>query len=143
MVLALRPRVSHRPVMDHPFPIAAGLLLRRDQRWLLLKARKHGDWGFPKGHQEAGETLWQTALRECAEETGIALVAGDGPARELFYTLPDGRRKRAVYFPARTATERWTLSDEHSDAAWLDAATVMKRLRYANLRALFASYVRR
>ncbi len=125
--------------------IASGLLLRRhsDQgdRWLLLQASKHGEWGFPKGHQNPGETLWQTALRECVEETGIALVASDGPARELVYTLPDGGRKRTVYFPALTASESWTLSDEHDDAAWMDAEVVLKRLRHANLRALFSVYL--
>ena len=132
--------------MDRPNPVAAGLLLRRrtgqGDRWLLLAASKHGDWGFPKGHQDPGETLWQTALRECVEETGIALVAGDGPAREVVYTLPDGRRKRAVYFPALTASETWELSDEHDDAAWFTADQVMKRLRHGNLRALFGAYLR-
>jgi 8-oxo-dGTP pyrophosphatase MutT (NUDIX family) len=132
--------------MDRPHPVAAGLLLRRRgdkvDRWLLLKASKHGDWGFPKGHQDPGESLWQTALRECVEETGIALVAGDGPARELVYTLPDGRRKRAVYFPAVTASETWELSHEHDDARWFDADAVLKHLRHANLRALFGAYLR-
>lgn len=132
--------------MDRTDPIAAGLLLRRrsdkTDRWLLLKASKHGDWGFPKGHQDAGESLWQTALRECVEEAGIALVAGDGPARELVYSLPDGRRKRVVYFPAVTSSETWELSDEHDDANWFVAESVMKRLHHSNLRALFAAYVR-
>jgi len=127
-------------------PVAAGVLLRRrtDQgdRWLLLQASKHGEWGFPKGHQDPGETLWQTALRECAEETGIALIASDGPARELVYILPDGRRKRTVYFPALTACEAWELSHEHHDAGWMDAKAVLKRLRHANLRALFDAYLR-
>jgi 8-oxo-dGTP diphosphatase len=127
-------------------PVAAGLLLRRrtdkGDRWLLLQASKHREWGFPKGHQDPGETLWQTAVRECVEETGIALVAGDGPAREVVYPLPDGRRKRTVYFPALTACETWTLSEEHDHAAWLGADAVLKRLRHANLRALFIAYLR-
>lgn len=127
-------------------PVAAGVLLRRrsdkGDRWLLLKASKHGEWGFPKGHQDPGETLWQTAVRECVEESGIALLASDGPARELVYLLPDGRRKRAVYFPAVTASEAWELSDEHDDAGWFSADGVLKRLRHANLRALFDAYLR-
>ena len=32
---------------------------------------KRGQWGFAKGHVEAGETEIQTAKREIAEETGI------------------------------------------------------------------------
>ena len=73
---------------DHlPQPvIAAGVLLRRQaasgDRWLLLKSTKHGEWGFPKGHQDPGETTLQTALRECVEETGISLLAIDGDPLE-------------------------------------------------------------
>jgi len=133
------------PLVPEPQLVAAGLILRREtvkgDRWLLLKARKHREWGFPKGHQEAGESLVGTALRECAEETGIALVALDGPQRELLYGLGDGRRKRAVYFPALTATTLVQLSNEHVAAEWLDADAVLDELPYDNLRALFASYL--
>jgi 8-oxo-dGTP pyrophosphatase MutT (NUDIX family) len=31
----------------------------------------YGKWTFPKGHQELGETLAETAIREIQEETGI------------------------------------------------------------------------
>ncbi len=124
---------------------AAGLILRRDgakgDRWLLLKARKHREWGFPKGHQEAGETLLATALRECAEETGIALLAIEGPPLELHYRLPSGRSKRVVYFPALTATREVTISREHVDAEWFDADEVRDRLDHPNLRSLFSAYL--
>ena len=36
-----------------------------------------GHWGFPKGHQELGETDEQTARRELEEETGIKHVEVD------------------------------------------------------------------
>lgn len=126
--------------------VAAGILLRRREarawRWLLLKARKHGEWGFPKGHQEPGEGLLQTALRECAEECGIALLAVDSDPIELHYQVPDGRRKTAVYFPARTASSRFALSREHTEAAWFGAEEVQRRLRHGNLRNLFLAHLR-
>jgi ADP-ribose pyrophosphatase YjhB (NUDIX family) len=31
----------------------------------------YGRWSFPKGHQELGETLAETAVREIREETGL------------------------------------------------------------------------
>ncbi len=124
---------------------ASGLILRRvggkGDRWLLLKARKHREWGFPKGHQEHGETMLATALRECAEETGIALLAIDGAPLELHYRLPSGRSKRVVYFPAVTATREVALSHEHVAAEWFDAEEVRERLAHPNLRSLFNAYL--
>jgi len=53
---------------------AAGILLFHCQGenddFLLLR---HADrWDLPKGHCDQGETFLQTAMRETAEETGIA-----------------------------------------------------------------------
>ena len=45
---------------------------------LLLERAKHpGFWQSVTGSQEAGETLIETARREVAEETGIAVATGD------------------------------------------------------------------
>ncbi|MBA2480939.1 MAG: NUDIX domain-containing protein [Planctomycetes bacterium] len=133
-----------RHATESPKPdevIACGLILRRPTRsgpvWLLLRARKHREWGFPKGHQDRGETMLATALRECAEECGIGLVAVDGPPLELHYALPSGRQKRTIYFPALTSTADVTLSHEHVSAKWFDADAVSKHLPHPNIRALF------
>jgi len=105
--------------------VAAGLILRRDTpkgfRWLLLRASKHGEWGFPKGHQDPGETPVQTALRECAEECG--------------------KSKSVIYYPAVTAQSEVDLSDEHHDFAWLSARETINRLPHANLVLLFRAYL--
>jgi bis(5'-nucleosidyl)-tetraphosphatase len=125
---------------------ASGLLLRREaggrRRWLLLRNRKRGEWGFPKGHAEAGEDDIACALRECAEETGIALVALDGAARILRYRLGGGALKQVVYLPARTAQERVVISHEHDRAGWYDARGVLERMPYESLRSLFRSHLR-
>jgi len=121
--------------------VAAGLILRRrlakHDVWLLLKARKHGEWGFPKGHLDPGETVLQAALRECVEESGIALVEIEDAPTELRYRLPDGGAKRVVYFPASTATSVVRLSDEHSRADWFTAAQVEAHLPHPNLVMVF------
>ena len=140
------PAVHFPPMLRKDSPlVAAGLILRRatgaGDRWLLLQAARHGEWGFPKGHQDPGETWVETALRECAEECGIALVAIEGSPLELRYRLPSGRDKLAVYFPAATASSAIGLSDEHRDASWMTAAGVLGHLPHANLRTLFATYL--
>lgn len=59
-------------------PAYVGIILKKDNKMLLV--RRHatdwaaGQWNFPGGLLEEGETLMQAAIRETAEETG-ALVA--------------------------------------------------------------------
>lgn len=48
---------------------AGGLVENRRGDYLLIK--RGGLWDLPKGHQEAGEDIKVTALREVQEETGV------------------------------------------------------------------------
>lgn len=77
-------------------------------RFLLLHSglvrNPRATWEFPKGSVEAGETDIDTALRECAEETGLVgvrLVPGFR-ALDTYVFHRQGRRirKRVVYFLA-------------------------------------------
>lgn len=55
---------------------AGGLVSNRRGDYLLI--RRDGLWDLPKGHQEAGEDISVTALREVQEETGVnELELGD------------------------------------------------------------------
>ncbi len=46
-----------------------GLVSNRRGDFLLIK--RNGLWDLPKGHQEAGEDIRTTAMREVREETGV------------------------------------------------------------------------
>jgi uncharacterized protein (TIGR02058 family) len=48
---------------------AGGVVLLGDQ--VVLRRTLKGEYLFPKGHVDPGETLEQTAVREVAEETGL------------------------------------------------------------------------
>jgi 8-oxo-dGTP pyrophosphatase MutT (NUDIX family) len=119
--------------------VASGFFLRdaATPRWLLLRATKHGEWGFPKGHVDAGEDLIATAMRECAEEAGIGLVEITGPPQWDSYTLPGGRTKISVYYPAQTATSEVTLSHEHDRFRWCEALEVASLISHPTLLTLF------
>ena len=125
---------------------AAGLFLScgagKQRRWLLLKNRKRQDWGFPKGHVEPGESLIQTALRECAEETGIALFMISGVPFELSYNVRIDRHKTVHYFPAETECLDVQLSKEHAAYAWMEKNKVLKSLPHPTIRALFKQYLK-
>jgi 8-oxo-dGTP pyrophosphatase MutT (NUDIX family) len=63
---------------------AGGIVFRRDPagrpRFLLIKD-SYGNWGFPKGHLEEGESPAAAALRETEEETGLRGLWLHGPIR--------------------------------------------------------------
>ena len=48
---------------------AGGLVSNRRGDYLLIS--RNGFWDLPKGHQEAGEDIEVTAIREVQEETGV------------------------------------------------------------------------
>ena len=51
---------------------AGGLVSNRRGDYLLIN--RNGLWDLPKGHQEPGEDIGVTAVREVAEETGVTLL---------------------------------------------------------------------
>jgi len=58
-----------------------------------------GKWTFPKGHQEAGETLAQTAVREIEEETGLSGLHYVSPLGRTMFKFKRGKTliEKTVY----------------------------------------------
>lgn len=61
---------------EKPRPrVGIGVLIRNDRDEVLLGLRNSshgaGEWSFPGGHLEFGETVFATAHREVKEETGL------------------------------------------------------------------------
>ena len=78
---------------------------REDDKILYLivlnkKGTSIGNWGFPKGHMEPGETESETATREIFEETGLHVNFIDGFRHVLSYSPHPQVKKDAVYFLA-------------------------------------------
>lgn len=56
--------------------VAVSALVRNAEDRILLVHSPRGDWEFPGGQVEAGETLTQALRREIAEETGVTASVG-------------------------------------------------------------------
>ena len=104
--------------------------------FLLVKAKSDPRvWIFPKGHVEPGETVEQTALREAAEEAGVAgrIVAPIGALEfEAF-----GRPLHVDYFLVE-----WTGDLPESEGrpfVWGTYDETLARIEFENARELFAA----
>jgi 8-oxo-dGTP pyrophosphatase MutT (NUDIX family)/phosphohistidine phosphatase SixA len=96
---------------------------------LLVHSARWGDWSWPKGKLDPGETLPQCAVREVTEETGVRPELGV-MLPPVSYVLPDGRDKTVRYWAARVrgAGPRTALDDEIAEVAWLPAPAAIERL---------------
>lgn len=85
----IRQLVGHQPLI---MTSASGALLNEQGAVLLQERADTGDWGFPGGYMEFGETFSQTLIREFKEDAGIVvepqhllkILDGD------IYTYPNG-----------------------------------------------------
>ena len=84
---------------------AAGGVVVRDGRVLLVHRARHGDWSLPKGKLEPGESWEEAALREVEEETGVRARLG-AYLGETHYEVDDGPK-----------TVRWWAMTTDGDAA--------------------------
>lgn len=66
--------VSQQHIPQHIVAVAA--LVRNAQDQILLVHSPRGDWEFPGGQVEEGETLTQALQREILEETGVSASVG-------------------------------------------------------------------
>lgn len=107
---------------------------------LLLIRDRYKAWTLPKGHLEPGEGDEAAAVREIAEETGIACVIERPLARVRYPVYKRGvwRDKEVAYFLARAAHSVPTpaLDEGIVVAAWVAPATALSTLTYPQVRSV-------
>jgi len=83
-------RGSNFPKAASPFKLGVSLILEHDGHVLVgLRKGSHGagTWAFPGGHMEPGELPNVAAVRELAEETGIAIDSSS--CKEVGFTVDE------------------------------------------------------
>jgi len=123
---------------------AAGYVLfageASERKYLILRHRHGGHWGFAKGRAEVGESRLETAQREVLEETGIDSIESV-PAFlwiSRYAFVRDGRPvdKTVHYYLGRTSDTSLALSAEHTQAEWLPYDAARQRLTHLETKRL-------
>lgn len=129
-------RAVVRVVDVYPYRLRPGA----EAEWLLLRRAPGvvyaGQWRMVGGKIALGETAWQAALRELAEEIGQRPVrAWAIPSVNAFYEWERDRVNLVPAFAAELGAEP-VLDREHDAFAWLPAAEAAARLGWPEQRRL-------
>jgi 8-oxo-dGTP diphosphatase len=113
---------------------AAGGVVLRDGRVLVVHRPKYGDWTLPKGKLEPGESWEEGAAREVSEETGLRCDVGPEVGRTR-YLDGRGRDKEVRYYHMSTIDEP-RAQNEVDEVRWVPLDEVGSVLTYERDRAL-------
>ncbi len=116
---------------------AAGAVVLRKGRVLLVHRPAYNDWAFPKGKLDRGELAPAAAVREVEEETGVRVRLGVPLARQSY---PNGPRTKVVdYWVGRVVGDHdvsgYLVNSEIDEVAWVKVDKAAKRLTYERDRA--------
>jgi len=117
---------------------AAGGVVERNHRLLVVHRPRYDDWTFPKGKLDPGESFEDAALREVEEETGVRCSLG----RELPSTTYEvnGRPKLVRYWMMTpTGDTDFVPNDETDDLRWVTPDEARALLTYDRDRDLLTA----
>ena len=99
-------------------PIAAGVVIKKDGKYLLVQesmSSQYGLWNWPAGKVDVGETIEEAAVREGKEETGYDLEL----VRKLDIWQDNAKQSPQHAFEARIIGGELNFpKDELLDARW-------------------------
>ena len=117
---------------------AAGGVVERDGRVLLVHRPRYDDWTFPKGKLDPGESFEDAALREVQEETGVRCTL-DRELPSSQYEV-NGRSKLVRYWlMAPEAELEFAPNDETDDLRWVTPDEARALLTYDRDRDVLAA----
>ena len=116
---------------------SAGCIIIENEKVLLVK-QTSGNWGFPKGHLEKGETETEAAIRETKEETNLDVTIIDENKRySIEYDTNKGTHKEAVYFLAKKNSNNITRQEsEITEIRWFNFKEAIETISFENAKEL-------
>lgn len=111
----------------------AGVILKYNNKILLVKHSVSDNWGIPKGHREHNEEYAeQTAIRELREETGICVTGFDGRVILIELRYDDGTDLHVYYLKTLNYMPEVTIDyGELCDYMWRDIKDNFKKIKHS------------
>ena len=112
---------------------------------LVVHRPSYDDWSFPKGKQNPGEKLKETALREVEEETGYRCRL-KGWVGQVRYPVGRNQVKEVSYWAMKVTSGRFRPNDEVDEVRWVEpdrARTLLTWPRDINLLESFLNRCKR
>jgi 8-oxo-dGTP pyrophosphatase MutT (NUDIX family) len=127
--------------------ISAGAVVfyqnNEELKFLVIKHLYGSHWGFPKGHQDIGETTLTTALREVYEEVGLEVQPVSNHCQTISYQVVDYITKRPAlktvyYYLCKSLSQDVKLQTSELEAyQWLSKAEVINILTHEKDQRMF------
>ncbi len=108
---------------------AAGGVVVRDGRVLVVHRPRYDDWSLPKGKALDGESDEECALREVEEETGLRCRLGREVATSQ-YVDARGRPKRVRWWEMEPLEGEFVPTDEVDELRWVTRDEARRLLSY-------------
>jgi bis(5'-nucleosidyl)-tetraphosphatase len=98
-------------------------------------------WTFPKGRPEQGETPYETALRECKEETGMtpAKTFEESPVHVSYTFARNGKQveKTSTYYVSIMNEKAFTIQPEEvKEAGWFSIRDAREQITFPDYKKL-------
>ena len=119
------------------------VVVRRGDRFLILRTVPAGHWNHPAGQVEADETPREAAQRELGEETGLDAAVLDLAIPQRYpvpaddrRSYPEGLAEVSTDSFAASAPAGWepVLSEEHDGLRWCTYEDAMALLTWPEAR---------
>lgn len=118
---------------------SCGAFIIDGNKVLVVKQKRSGNYGFPKGHVEDGEIEEQTVIRKIKEETGVDIELISNKRYSLSYVQNETINKQVVYYLAKLVCKEFQTKQEKEieNILWVNIDDVEEILTYENIKLLW------
>jgi 8-oxo-dGTP pyrophosphatase MutT (NUDIX family) len=117
---------------------SCGCVIFNNNEVLVIKDT-NGNYGFPKGHMENGETEVETAMRETKEETNVDVIIDENRRYEINYYIKERDiDKTVVFFRARYNGGDLKIQEgETEEIQWVPTKDVLNILTWKDSKEVY------